>query len=73
MSDFVGGEEEDARVIFKDTKEDGDDAVPAHVLAVAGLEKDIGFIELSRWYVSTAACTDGTSFWKWWHSRGSLE
>lgn len=54
VPDFVGGEEENTRIVFENAKEDRNHAVAAHVFTIAGLEEDIGFIELARWMVSFA-------------------
>ena len=53
MADFVGREKEDARIEFEHSKEDRDNAVATHVLAVTSLEKDVGFIELEKYRIST--------------------
>ena len=53
VADFVGREKEDARIEFQHSKEDGDHTVTTHVLAITGLKKDVGFIELERYRIST--------------------
>ena len=53
MADFVGREKEDARIEFEHSKEDRDHAVATHVLAITSLKKDVGFIELEKYRIST--------------------
>ena len=43
--DAVGGEEEDAFVVFEDTEEDGDEFVAFEVVGGALFEEDVGFVE----------------------------
>ena len=43
--DAVGGEEEDAFVVFEDAEEDGDEFVSFQVVRAALLEEDVGFVE----------------------------
>ena len=43
--DAVGGEEEDAFVVFEDAEEDGDEFVALQVVRAALFEEDVGFVE----------------------------
>ena len=43
--DAVGGEEEDAFVVFQDAEEDGDEFVPLHIVRAALFEEDVRFVE----------------------------
>ena len=43
--DAVGGEEEDAFVVFQDAEEDGDEFVALQVVRAALFEEDVGFVE----------------------------
>ena len=43
--DAVGGEEEDAFVVFEDAEEDGDEFVAFEVVGGALFEEDVGFVE----------------------------
>ena len=43
--DSVGGEEEDAFVVFQDAKEDGDELVSLQIMRAALLQEYVGFVE----------------------------